>query len=214
MEQNSDLNTAVVIDASDDRYKGWMMFKTPLKNVSYPLNYKESDLSYSFTICDFNCRFVMPSSLELIKGEILYKEGERKLGVFRFPRDGSGNYVTPIAYTQKDLDKMMGLSESSLLKIISSKKPLTFNAFKIEQYGFELADISKFNIKEIKDLTDNEYISSAIKERERIINMKIKEIKKKILLLPNYLLILKNVLNRHWKSSGDVGEATNNIIHI
>ncbi len=214
-EQIFDFSTAVDLgDRLGERYIGWYMFKTPLRKESIPLNYKDTELEYQFNVCDYNCRFVMPPELVFMEGKINYNEGERILGVFRFPRDGDGKFAAPDPMTQQELDEMMALPAKELQKVLSAKKPLTFNSYKIEQYGFEMFDVSDFNIKELNKITDPEFTAQIKVEHGKVIDNKLAEIQEKILSKPNYLLILKNVLNRQWKNLSDLAAATDKIIHI
>ena len=210
-----DFSTAVHLpDEHGERFEGWYLFKTPLRKEGHPLNYKDTDLTFQFILSDFNCRFVMPTELEFVEGTITYTEGERKLGVFRFPRNEEGNFVAPLTIKDEEIQVMMDLPEEELHKILTSRKPLVFNAFQIPQFGFEYIDISDYHFKEIEKLTDPEFVGLMRDEQARIIGDKIEEIKEKICSSPNYLLILKTTLNRQWKDLSEVAAATNKIIHI
>ncbi len=214
-EQLFDFSTAVhLADVHGERFEGWFLFKTPLKKESHPLNYKDTDLTFQFILSDYNCRFVMPVELEFIEGKISYTEGERKLGVFRFPRDDKGNFAAPCVIKKEEIEIMMDFSEEELKRVLISRKPLVFNAFQIPQFGFEFIDISDYHFKEIEKLTDLEFTALLRDEQSKIIDDKIVEIKEKILFSPNYLLILKNTLNRQWKNLAELAVATNKIIHI
>jgi len=195
-----------------ERFKGWYFSKTPLEKKTLPLNYNSTELSYRFTVCDYNVRFIMPPEIEFIEGKILYTEAERLLGVFRFPRNDKGNFVAPFSVSVKDIETIMELPEDDLKKILKNKNPLVFNAFKIPQYGFKFLDITENDLKEIKELTDPEFIEFVSNEYMRITDKKMEEIKQKILSKPNYLLILQNVLNRQWKNLDEVSIATDKII--
>lgn len=195
-----------------ERFRGWYLFKTALRKEWVWLNYK--DKKYEFTVCDFNFRFVMPSKIEFADGLISYSEGERLLGVFRFPRDKHGKFCAPICLDQKKLDEMIEESKKDIEEMLSMKPPLVFEAFRIPQYGFELPDLDSQATERISELTDIDYVGSLKKEHEKIIAQKTEEIKAKILSIPNYLLILRNVLDRHWKDFDEVSRMTDKIIHI
>ncbi|RKY78059.1 hypothetical protein DRQ07_08010 [candidate division KSB1 bacterium] len=195
-----------------ERFKGWYFSKFMLEKKTLPLNYKDIELSYRFTVCDYNVRFIMPPEIEFIEGKISYTEAERLLGIFRFPRNDEGNFVAPFSVSVKNIETIMELPEDDLKKIFKNKNPLVFKAFKIPQYGFKFLDITENDLKEIKKLTDPGFIEFVSNEYIRIIDKKMEEIKQKILSKPNYLLILKNVLNRQWKNLDEVSIATDKII--
>ena len=197
-----------------ERFRGWYSFKTPVREEVIPLNYYDKGLKYNFSICDYNFRFVMPSKIEFADGLITYSDGERKLGVFRYPRDGTGKFCAPLCLGQKELDEMIESSEEELKRLLSMKAPLTFDAFKIPQYGFELFDLNLQASERISKLTDIDFAEMVKRKHEGLIVEKTEEIKGKILADCNYLLILQNVLDRHWKDFEEVSKMTDNIIHI
>lgn len=212
-EELKDVKGAVhMVHEHGERFCGWYFSKVPLRKENIPLNYKDTDLEYLFTICDHNFRFVMPSKIEFIEGLITYSKGERDLGVFRFPRNEKGNFIAPLSLDRAD--DFINLSKEELDEILSSKGPLVFEAFKIPQYGFEIFDLSEFNIKEISELTDADFIVSIKQEHDRIITEKTEDVKSKILSGCNYLLILQNVLDRQWKNLDELALATDGILHI
>lgn len=197
-----------------ERFRGWYSFKAPVREEEIPLNYKDTDLKYKFSICDHNFRFVMSPKIEFAGGLITYSDGERKLGVFRFPRDQEGKFCAPICLDQKKLDEMIEESKKNIEKMLSMKPPVVFNAFKIPQYGFELFDLDVQAQERISEFTDIDFVESLKREHERFIAEKVEKIKSKILSIPNYLLILRNVLDRQWKDFNEVSIATDKIIHI
>lgn len=214
MKDRFNLSNAVDMEKKHgERFKGWCFSKISTGMKTIPLNYKDLDLSYRFVVSDYNFRFIMPSEIEFIEGKISYTEAERLLGVFRFPRNDEGHFVVPFSVSVEEIETMMDLPEDDLNKILRNKKPLVFNAYKIPQYGFEFVDITEKNLREIKKLTDPEFVEFVGNEYMKIIDTKIEEVKKKILSDANYLLILKNVLNRQWKNLDEVSVATNKIIN-
>ena len=196
-----------------ERFKGWHFFKTALRRQSYPLNYKDLDLTYSFAVCDYNYRFILPAIIEFCRGTISYTNADRLLGVFRFPRNKEGDFFTPLF--MKDIqEKIQGGIENITREMLELKPPVVFNAFKIPQFGFEFIDICDFNFNEILRLTDSDFVKQFRAEYEGHIEAKTQEIRAKILFLPNYLLILKNTLNRQLKDLNEVSIMTNEIINI
>ena len=197
-----------------DRFCGWYSFKTEVRKEEIPLNYKKTGLRYEFSICDYNYRFVMPSKIEFVGGLITYSDGERNLGVFRYPRNSDGKFCAPLSLDEKKLDEMVSSSKEELDKLLTMKPPLVFEAFRIPQYGFELFDLSLQAREGISELTDIDFVETLKREHERIIAEKIEEIKSKILSIPNYLLILQNVLDCQWKDFNEVSLMTDKILFI
>lgn len=198
-----------------DRFEGWYCFKTSLRQESISLGYADTDLSYRFTISDFNCRFIMPAQIEFLEGRISYGDAERQLGVFRFPRDDQGNFATPVslqeAKTVQDLSRM---TEEEIKRLMNRPVPLVFEAFRIPQFGFEYFALTDHDLKEIEKFTNITFVKSLKSKYDGAIEEKMGEIRGKIEALPNNLLILKNVLCQRWKNFDEVSEATNKIIHI
>lgn len=195
------------------RFRGWYFFKNFIEKKSIPLNYKDTDLNYLFNIYEYKYNFIIPSKIEFSEGMIAYTLPERMLGIFRFPRNEQGKFVAPFPVINVER-KLMDLSEDKLKELLRAQQPLVFEAFRIPIYSFTLFDLNDFNMKEISEITDLDFIASVKKEHEHVINQMIEEIKSKILSLPNYLLILENVLNRQWKNLGELATATGGIIHI
>lgn len=196
-----------------ERFRGWYFFKNFLEKKTIPLNYEDTDLNYRFNIYEYRYSFIIPSKIEFGNGMIAYTLAERRLGIFRFPRDEGGGFVAPFPVTKIE-EKFKKLSEEELKKLLNAQKPLVFEAFRIPFYFFKLFDISDYDLKEISEITDKDFTIAIKKEHERVINEKVEEIKNKILSLPNYLLILQNVLDRQWKNLNDLATATDGIIHI
>jgi len=196
-----------------ERFRGWYFFKKFIEKKSIPLNYKDKNLSYVFNVYDFKYRFIIPSKIEFNKGMIAYTSDERQIGVFRFPRDEKGDFVAPFPVADIE-DKIKLLSDDEVKKMLDKKSPLVFEAFRIPVYGFKLFDISDFNIEEIAKVTDQEFTQAVKHVHDNTILEKTQEIKDRILSLPNYLLILQNVLDRQWKDFSDLTTATDGIIHI
>ena len=197
-----------------ERFRGWYAFKTPLKKEKAPLNYRKKEIEYEFTISEHVIRFVMPSALEFEDGLITYTNGERDLGVFRFPRDGDGKFCAPIHLGEKELDDMVNSSEGELKRLLSRKPPLVFEAFRIEQFCFQCFDLDIKAERDISLITNLDFADSLRMDHLHYIDERMNEIRDKIMSLPNYLLILRNVLSRQREDYDEVSIMTNKIIFI
>lgn len=196
-----------------ERFEGWYLSKTLLRRQGLPLNYKDFGLSYSFAVCDYNYKFILPAKIEFYKGVITYTDADRLLGVFRFPRNKEGDFFTPL-FAKEIQEKIQGGIDNITREMLELKPPVVFNAFKIPQYGFQYIDISEFNFNEVLNLTDSDFVKQFRSEYESYVEDKTQEIRAKILSLPNYLLILKNTLNRQLRDLNEVSIMTNEIINI
>jgi len=196
-----------------ERFEGWYLFKSLLRRQSFPLNYKEFGLTYSFAVCDYNYKFILPAKIEFYKGVITYTDADRLLGVFRFPRNKEGDFFTPL-FAKEIQEKIQGGIDHITREMLELKPPVVFNAFKIPQYGFQYVDISEFNFNEILNLTDSDFVKQFRAEYDSYVEDKTQEIRAKIQSLPNYLLILKNTLNRQLRDLNEVSIMTNEIINI
>lgn len=197
-----------------ERFEGWYFTKIFLKKEDLPLTYKKTKLTYSFNVYDYNFRFIMPSRIEFVEGLISYSNGERELGIFRFPRDSDERFIAPISLDCNKMNDYMNLSKENVNKLLSLKEPLMFEAFKIPQYGFKLFDLTADIIEDISKDTDKEFVVYVKGLFNRIVKEKTAEIAERIKSGINYLLILRNVLNRQWKNFDEVSLATDEIIHI
>lgn len=193
-----------------DRYRGWYLIKEELRDEKLPLNYQDKDIYYNFKIADYNYRWVMPPKLEFSNGTIYYSEAERRLGVFRFPQK-DGKFSAPIKFDQNDFMKM---SKEEIEDLLENRKVLTFEAFRIPQFGFEFMDISDKDFEDIAGRTDRSFMREIKTHYLNELNTRISKVKDKIESVCNYLLILENVLNLQWKDLDEVSHATNNIIHL
>jgi len=196
-----------------DRFEGWYLVKSFLRKESIPLNYKDTDLTYRFNIFDFNVRFIMPPKIEFPAGIISYSTGDRHLGVFRFPRDTEGNFTAPLKLTTESASEVINLTDSQAREMVNRRAPLVFDAYKIPQYGFHFFDMSDFNLQELAAITDTGFVEELRQEHDRFFSYTYVDIQQRIIASPNFLLILKNVLNREWQNLEEVAFATNEIIH-
>lgn len=214
IEELKDIEGAVhMVHDHGDRFRGWYFFKEFVEKKSIPLKYRDTDLSYMFNIYDYKYMFIMPAKIEFCEGMIAYTPAERHVGIFRFPRDEEGRFRAPFPAMEIE-DRIRNLTEEEIKDLLKSKSPLVFEAFKIPRYNFKLFDLNEFTMKEISEITDEDFVLSIKKEHERVIKENVEEIKKKVLAQPDYLLILENTLNRIWKDPSDLVTATGGIIHI
>lgn len=197
-----------------ERLEGWYLKKIFLEKKDLTLTYEERKFTYSFDMYDFNFRFIMPSIINFAGGTLTYSNGERELGVFRFPRDKDGNFVAPISLNGEGNKGFMNLSKENVSELLSRLDPLVFEAFRITQYGFESFDLTDSIIRDMRRDTDADFVEYVKGLSNRIIKEKTAEIIEIISSRTNYLLILKNVLNRQWVDLGEVALMTGNIIHI
>lgn len=197
-----------------ERYEGWYFRKIFTKKKDLTLNYVGKKLTYSFDMYNFNFRFVMPSIINFLDGTITYSNGERELGVFRFPRDKDGKFCAPISLDGNKKNEFMNFSKEDMDELLTRKNPLVFEAFRISQYGFETFGITGSIIEDIFEATDSDFVDNVKRLSDRIIKENTTKIIELISFSPNYLLILKNVLNRQWVDLEKVALVTGNIIHI
>ena len=186
-----------------DRFVGWHVLKTELRVERLPLGMKE--LTYPFTICDYNYRFLMPERLEFAKGGITYSGPERILGIFRFPLDENGKFY--------NTDSITGLSEEQVKAVLLARKPVIFEAFRIPQFGFEFPNLTEKDLEEIENISDQKTASDIKFNHAKILDEKERDVIGKIEVQPNFLLILKNMLNEETKDFNKVSRITNKIIN-
>lgn len=201
-----------------ERFRGWYMSHKFLRREELPLYYEEKGegIRRKFSVFSYNIRFVMPSKVEFVGGLISYSESERNLGVFRFPVDEEGNFVSPLSKIKLEelKDKALKLSDEELEEMMKGKRVLTFNAFKITQYGFDFPRITDDEFEAVEAMAGKEISDRMRSDYLEGLHKKIEEVKEKISSQPNYLLILQNVLDKRWKNLDELSIATNEIIHI
>lgn len=213
--------TEILVDIKDaehleikygERYRGWYFFKKYIRTETIPIGYK--DLTYRFTICDFHYKFIIPPKIDFAHGSICYSEAERNLGIFRYPRGEDGHYCAPIELSIEDINNQIStMTEEDIRNLLINSKVLTFEAFKIPHFGFQYIDISENNFNEIEKLTSKNFILKKKKQYQEVLNKLIHSVLDKIFSKPNYLLILRNVLDLQWKDLNEVALITDNIIH-
>lgn len=203
------------------RFRGWYRTQSFKKTESVSLG--PNDLTYQFKVCEYQFRFILPSRVEFYKGIgeegkveygiISYGEGERLLGVFRYPLGTDGFFAAPL--TTVDIQKqLVDLTPEQVKDLIQKKKVLTFEAFRIPFFGFEYFSLSEFDFSEIKKVAGEDVTSSIRRTYETEVEHKLDTVKEKILSLPNYLLILQNVLDLHWRNEKEISTMTGGILHF
>lgn len=193
-----------------ERFNGWYLTKKVLRKQLFSLNYSGGTTSYTFTVCDYHFKFIMPPKVEFKEGLITYSVDERTFGVFRFPRDERGNFCSPI---KLDIESnYLELSDDKIKELMKRQNPLTFKAYKIPNFGFEYLVITEKDIEAIRLQADEELSLSIQTIYENELRDKVDEVKNKITALPNYLLILDSVLNLRWTDLREVSFATDGII--
>lgn len=194
----------------DDRFNGWYLTKTPVRTETAPLGVK--DLTYLFTIADFNYRFFIPGRISFSGGTIIYSEAERRFGLFRFPRDGSGRFSIPVS--DKGNKELVHMSEKELKESLRGKQVLTFEAFRVPQHGFQYFVLTESDLTEIRKTAGEEFTRNFKSQYDLSLGQKIQEVKNLILSRPNYLLILQNILDFQLKNMQEVSHMTGGILHI
>lgn len=197
-----------------ERFEGWYFSKTFHCKKDLTLKYKETKLTCSFDFYNYNYHFIMPSRIEFAGGLITYSNGERELGIFRFPRESDGKFVVPLYLDSSKLNDLMNLPKEDISRMLSMKVPLMFEAYKIPQYEFEFFNLTGGIIEDIYEKTDPEFLGSVKELFNHVIKENTAKIIEKISSGTNYLLILKNVLNRQWQNLDELALATDEIIHI
>jgi len=202
-----------LVHTHGERFRGWYLTKTYLRTETLPLEYKDFDLSYRFKVFDYNFKFFIPSKLEFVGGIISYSDAERQLRMFRYPQDEEGGFTSPLTAAQIK-EQLINLSEDDLRELLRKRKVLTFEAFRIPQFGFEYFGLSGDDESDITKITDKSFFDDLKKHSDAIVFEKIREVKGRISSGPDYLLILQNILDRQWKNIEEACQATNKIIWI
>jgi len=193
-----------------ERYMGYYLIKTFIRKETLPLG--RDGLSREFNVSKNEVKFILPPKIEFSNGTIYYTDAERRFGMFRFPRNPDGSFRAPLEMGGvKDFKEF---SEDDLKKLMKSKKPLVFEAYRIPFHGFEYFDLSDTDLAEIAKVTDRDFADSMKSQRQAVLDKALSDIRRKIDGGPNYLLILQNCLNQVWTDYDEISRMTNNIIHI
>jgi hypothetical protein len=208
------------ITLGEERFKDWYLTKTFLRTENISLG---NDITYSLKVCDHKYKFIIPPKVEFLRGfgdegkvefgVISYSEVERSFGVFRYPVDEKGFFMAPISF-EKTLEEVKIFSEKELESLIKDRKVLTFEAFRINNFGFQFFSISDYDFEEIEKLIGKDATLELQSSYKNELKSREDEVKEKILNLPNFLLILQNVLDQKYKNEKEISTMTNGIIHF
>jgi len=203
-----------------ERFRSWYVTKTFERKEKFPL---PDDKNVELDIFNFQYRFILPAKIEfsrgldgdgkIMYGIISYSEAERLLGVFRFPLDDNGFFSTPIS-ANDTANFIKNLSDDELRELINRKKVLTFEAFRIPFFGFQFFNISDSKFKVIEEISGSNFTNSLRRSYDAEMALRVEDIKSKITVLPNYLLILQNVLDLRWRYEKEISTMTNGLIHF
>jgi hypothetical protein len=185
-------------------------------------------------VCSNIFRFILPERVEFQKGwkqntmlrkslnasagskleyaVIKYAEEERLLGVFRYPKTKDGGFCHP--KTPEEIKKILELSEEKVQEMLRVQEVLTFEAFKIPIFSFEYFSVTDEDFGKIGKLVPGDISSSVRTTYESALGKLMSDVKTKIESLPNYLLILENILDLKYKDKNEIVEMTGNIIHF
>lgn len=202
-----------LVKTCGERFMGWYRSKNRVRMEEHPLSYEEKNLTYNFKVCDYNYKFIMPMKIEFSEGMIAYSDAERHLGVFRFPQKEDGRFSAPVPLN-KMVEDVENMTEEEVQELLKNKKVLTFEAFRIPQFGYEYVDIEASDLEDIARLTDRPFARAIREQFEWEVNRREEEVKEKIKSSVNYLLILQSVLDFRQKDMAEVSYMTNNIIHV
>jgi hypothetical protein len=202
-----------------ERFRSWYVMRIfdRKENITIP-----GELTYSLNVFNFQYRFIIPAKVEFSKGIddgkivygiISYSEAERLLGIFRFPLESNGFFASPIS-TVKTAEIIKNFSDEELRELIKSKKVLTFEAFRIPYFGFQFFYITNEEFEAMEKYAGKIFTDSFRSSYDKELSSQVEEVKSKLSLLPNYLLILQNVLDLRWKDEKEILTMTNGIIHF
>jgi hypothetical protein len=204
-----------------DRFRGW--YQTAQFKRTELISLEVQDLTYQVKVCDFQFRFIIPPRIEFFRGLnpegkteygiIDYSMEQRLLGVFRYPLDENGFFSSPLS-TEKIRESFMFLSEQEMKDLISRKKVLTFEAFRIPFFGFEYFSMKEKDFNEITILAGDSISDSIRSSYEKEMSDRMLIVKEKIESLPNDLLILQNILDRKYTNEKEISEMTGGVIHF
>jgi hypothetical protein len=203
-----------------EHFRSWYVTKTFERKENFSLPYEQS---IELDVFNFQYRFIMPAKIEfsrgldgdgkIMYGIISYSEAERLLGVFRFPLDDKGFFSTPIS-ANDTANFIKNFSDDELRDLISRKKVLTFEAFRTPFFGFEFFNIMGSKFEAVEKIVGSTFTNSLRRSYDSEMAIRIEDVKSKIKVLPNYLLILQNVLDLRWRDEKEISTMTNGIIHF
>jgi hypothetical protein len=205
-----------------ERFRCWHRFQTFSGTEIIQLIPEMPDLTYRLNVFDYQFKFILPERVEFLRDindgkveycTIKYKEAERLHGVFRYPMNEKGFFMVPLNIDQLN-EEIKKLSEKDIEELIRRKKVLTFEAFRIPFSGFKYYLISGSDFEGIGKLAGTDVSSSIRRGYEAELESRISAVKKKIKSLPDYLLILQNILDLKYRNEKEISVMTDNIIHF
>ena len=196
----------------DDRFRGWYLTKTEMNCEPQELGFE--DVKHPLRVSDYNYRFIMPSIIDFVDGIITYTPAERLLGVFRFPRDVDGKYLSPVTLDRDTIEGLLNMSEDQLKDLLKNREVLTFEACRTPQFGFEFLDLTSVDFARIELATCAKFRKSFQDQFDVELKRRIEEVKTKIRSTPNNLFILLSVLNRRGPDLKEVTLMTDGLIHV
>ena len=204
-----------------ERFRGW--YRTVLFKETKQIPLGSEELTYQFKVAAFQYRFVMPARIEFMKGlnaegklemgVISYSNPERLLGVFRFPKNETGFFQSPLS-VKEIYDQVLNLTPEQMKDLIQRKKVLTFEAFRIPFFGYEYYTVTESDFLEIEKIAGKEISSSLRSTYDKQISLLTETIKQRILSVPNNLQILQNVLDLNLKNDEEISLMTGGILHF
>lgn len=194
-----------------ERFRNYYLFKTFKRMESLPLGV--GDLTQEFNIYEYSVQFVTPGTVMLKEGFINYSNGERQLGIFRFPRLPTGEFLSPFS---KDIDMSVlnSMKAEDLDKILGLPRPLVFEAFRIPHHTFQYSSIDDVAYEKIVGACGEKHAELYKSKHGAALQETLEKIAAKIARGPNFLLILENVLCSRRSDFEAVALETENIIHI
>lgn len=204
-----------------DRFRGW--YQSEIFKRTELISLETQDLTYQLKVCEFQFRFIIPPRIEFFRGLnsegkteygiIDYSIEQRLLGVFRYPLDEKGFFASPLS-AEKIRENFMFLSEQEMKDLISKKKVLTFEAFRVPYFGFEYFFMKEKDFNEITILAGDSISNSIRSSYEKEWSDRMSIVKEKIESLPNNLSILQNILDQKYTNEKEISEMTGGIIHF
>lgn len=195
-------------DEWGERFNGWYLFLNPLDSKTMDVEYS---ISHEFKVFDYCFRFFMPAMFIFRDGFITYDEGHRKLGIFRYPRGSDGTFRTPLKWV-KEKRQINDLSEEEVQELINIREVVTFEAFRVPMFGFEYPLMNEGDFKALEEKTCSTRVEDIKKQYEEELLCKKEEVKNKILSAPDYLLILRGVLDLRLQDMTEISLMTDDII--
>jgi len=193
------------------RFKSYYLFKKVL-DTFHMINGLDGSV-FLLPAYIFEVRFIMPPHIKFPGGIISYSLAEREFGVFRFPRDQFGDFVSPIA-VHINLNELNNITQQEIETLLTRPQPLVFDAYKIPYHGFEFVDLSECKLNEIETVCGLDYATRVKHDYDEKYEQLMKIILDKINRMSDYLLILENILYRYRINLDEVVKETDGIIHI